>query len=43
MAHITPEEEPAVNEVMKLLEAQPLNTTSSNSLVSLTNDDNIPA
>ena len=43
MAHITPEEEAAVNEVMQLLEAQPLDTTSSNPLVSLTNDDQIPA
>ena len=43
MAHITPEEEAAVNEVMQLLEAPPLDTTSSNPLVSLTNDDQIPA
>ena len=37
MAHITAKEEAAVNEVMQLLEAQPLDTTS------FTNDDNIPA
>ena len=43
MVHITPEEEAAVNKVMLLLEAQPLDTTSSNPLVSLTNDDQIPA
>ena len=43
MAHITPEEAAAVNEVMELLEAQPVDMTSSNPLVSLTNDDQIPA
>ena len=43
MAHITAEDETTLNEVMQLLEAQPLDTTSSNPLVSLTNDDNIPA
>ena len=41
MAHITAEEEAAVNEVMQLLEAQPLDTTSANLLVSITNDDNM--
>ena len=42
MAHITSEEEAAVNEVLQLLEAQPVDTTSSsNPLVSLTNDDQI--
>ena len=39
----TPEEEAALNEVMQMLEAEPVDTTSSNPLVSLTNDDNIPA
>ena len=43
MAHMTPEEKTAINEVMQMLEAEPVNTTSSNPLVSLTNDDNIPA
>ena len=45
MAHVTPEEEAAFNaEVMELLEAEPTeSTTSANSLVSITNDDNIPA
>ena len=39
----TPEEKAAFDEVMKLLEAEPVDTTSSNPLVSLTNDDQIPA
>ena len=44
MAHVTPEEEVALNEVMQLLESQPEDTTSSpNTLVSVTHDDNIPA
>ena len=43
MAHVTPEEEAALNEVMQLLESQPVDTTTSSSLVSVTNDDNIPA
>ena len=43
MAHITAEDETTLNEVMQLLEAQPVDTTSANPLVSLTNDDNIPA
>ena len=43
MSQITPEEEAAVNEVLQLLESQPVDTTSSNPLVSLTNDDQIPA
>ena len=43
MASITLEAEAAVNEVLQLLEAQPVDTTSSNPLVSLTNDDQIPA
>ena len=43
MSQITPEEEAAVNEVLQFLEAQPEDMTSSNPLVSLTNDDNIPA
>ena len=29
MAHATPEEEAALNEVMQILEAQPLETTTS--------------
>ena len=33
----------AWNEVMQLLEAEPVDTTFANPLVSLTNDDNIPA
>ena len=37
MAHVTPEEEVAFNEVMQLLESQPVDT------VSVTNDDNIRA
>ena len=41
MPHITPEEKAAVNEVMQLLEAQPLASTSSTTLVSF--DDQIPA
>ena len=41
MASITLEEEAAVNEVLQLLEAQPVDTTFSNPLVSLINDDNI--
>ena len=44
MAHMTAvEEAAAVNEVIQLLESQPVDTTSSNLLVSVTNDDNIPA
>ena len=44
MAHMTPGEEAALNEVMQMLEAEPVDTTSSpNPLVSVTNDDNIPA
>ena len=44
MAQVTPEEEAALNEVMQTLEAQPEDTTCSpNTLVSVTNDDNIPA
>ena len=40
----TPEEEAALNEVMQLLEAEPVESTNSaNSLVSLTNNDQIPA
>ena len=40
----TPEEAAALNEVMQLLEAEPVDTTSvSTSLVSVTNDENIPA
>ena len=43
MAHVTPEEKVALNEVMQLLEAEPVDTTTSTSLVSVTNDNNIPA
>ena len=43
MDHFTHEEEAASNEVMQLLEAEPIDTTSSNPLVSVTNADNIPA
>ena len=43
MAHVTPEEETAFNEIMQVLESQPEDTTTSTSLVSVTNDDNIPA
>ena len=39
----TAEENAALNEVMQLLESQPVDTTSSYPLVSVTNDDNIPA
>ena len=41
MAHVTAEEEAAMNEVMQMLEAQPLDTTSSTAVVPL--DDQIPA
>ena len=44
MAHVTPEEEEAaLTEIMQVLEAQPEDTTTSTSLVSVTKDDNIPA
>ena len=44
MAHVTPEEEAAFTQVMQLLESQPEDTTTSpNTLVSVTNDDNNPA
>ena len=43
MAHVTPEEEAALNQVMQLLESKPVDTTTSTSSVSVTNDDNIPA
>ena len=43
MGSITLEEEAAVNEVLQLLQTQPVDTTSSNPLVSLTNNDQIPA
>ena len=41
MAHTTAEDEATLNEVMQLLEAQPLDTTSSTALFSL--NDQIPA
>ena len=49
MAHVTPGEEAALNEVMQMLEAQPVESASTytssltNPLVSVTNDNNIPA
>ena len=45
MAHVTPGEEAALNEVMQMLEAEPTESTTSlaNPLVSVTNDNNIPA
>ena len=43
MAHVTPEEETALNEILQTLEAQPVESTTSTSLVSVTNDNNIPA
>ena len=40
----TPEEEAALNEILQTLEAEPTeSTTSANPLVSVTNDNNIPA
>ena len=39
----TPEEKAALEEIAQLLEAQPEESTSATSLVSLTNDDNIPS
>ena len=39
----TPEETAALDEVMQLLEAEPVESTTSTSLVLVTNDDNIPA
>ena len=39
MAHVTPEEEAALNEVMQMLESQPVDTTTSANTL----DDNIPA
>ena len=41
MAHVTAEEEAVMNEVMQMLEAQPLDTTSSAPLAPF--DDQIPA
>ena len=43
MAHVTPEEETTLNEILQTLEAQPVESTTSTSLVSVTNDNNIPA
>ena len=43
MAHVTAEEEAAMNEVMQMLEAQPLDTTSPAAVLPFTNDDQIPA
>ena len=39
----TTEENATLNEVMQLLEAEPVDTTTSTSLVSVTNENNIPA
>ena len=41
MAHVTAKEEAALNEFMQMLEAQPLETTSSAAVLPL--DDQIPA
>ena len=43
MAHVTAEEEAALNEVMQMLEAQPLESTSSVPVLPFTNDNQIPA
>ena len=44
MAHAIPEEEAAFNQVMQLLEAEPVESTSaSTSVVSVSNNYNIPA
>ena len=43
MAHVTPEEEAAFNEVMQMLEAESVESTTSSSLVSVTNNNNISA
>ena len=46
MVHMTPEEKAALTEAMQLLEAEAestASTSSANPLVSVTNDDNIPA
>ena len=43
MAHVAAEEEAAFDEVMQLLEAQPLDTTSVTAVLPFTNDDQIPA
>ena len=39
----TPEETAALDEVMQLMEAEPVESTTSTSLASVTNDDNVPA
>ena len=39
----TPKETAALTEIMQVLEAEPVESTTSTSLVSVTNDDNIPA
>ena len=43
MAHVTSEGEAAINEVMQMLEAQPLDTTSAIAVLPFTNDDQIPS
>ena len=43
MAQLTPEDQAAFNEIMQVLEAEPTETTTTNPLVSITNDNNIPA
>ena len=40
---MTPEEKAALNGVMEMLEAEPVESTAATSLVSLINDDQIPA
>ena len=42
MAHVTSEEEAAINGVMQMLEAQPLNTTSATAVLPF-DDQMIPA
>ena len=44
MAYVTPEEEATLTEIMQVLESQPVDTTTSpNTLVPVTKDDNVPA
>ena len=43
MAQMTPEDEAAFNEIMQVLEAEPTEATTANPLVSITNDNNVPA
>ena len=41
MAQLTPEDQAAFNEIMQVLEVEPTETTTTNPLVSITNDINI--